>query len=233
MLLILTAALLTIGPEFVYLKDQFGQRLNTIFKFYYQAWVLFGLAAAVGLYVLSQRARIVGGDCGNGLRAAHGRCARVPVYMIQWAGAWYGQEPTLNGLAFVEINRPFEHDAIQWLDDNTTGTPVVLEAVGGQYSDTHVSRHKPPTTVLGWPGHERQWARCRQPGTRSARTGRALHLRIDRLGYNSPVSRRIRHRLHLCRSSEREAYGENGLDKIHNNMEIAYQNDTVTIYAWD
>ena len=32
LLLILTAALLTLGPEFVYLRDNFGQRLNTTFK---------------------------------------------------------------------------------------------------------------------------------------------------------------------------------------------------------
>ncbi len=49
LLLVLTAVLLTLGPEFVYLKDNFGQRLNTIFKFYYQAWVLFGITALYGL----------------------------------------------------------------------------------------------------------------------------------------------------------------------------------------
>ncbi|MEM8862201.1 MAG: DUF2298 domain-containing protein, partial [Chloroflexota bacterium] len=34
LLLIFTGTLLTIGPEYVYLKDNFGQRINTIFKFY-------------------------------------------------------------------------------------------------------------------------------------------------------------------------------------------------------
>ncbi|HEX6387094.1 MAG TPA: DUF2298 domain-containing protein, partial [Anaerolineae bacterium] len=37
LLLIFTGALLTLGPEFVYLRDNFGVRLNTVFKFYYQA----------------------------------------------------------------------------------------------------------------------------------------------------------------------------------------------------
>ncbi len=39
-------ALLAIFPEFFYLRDQFGWRMNTIFKFYFQVWILWSLAAA-------------------------------------------------------------------------------------------------------------------------------------------------------------------------------------------
>jgi hypothetical protein len=60
LLLLFTGLLLVLGPEFVYLRDVFGQRLNTIFKFYYQAWVLFGVAALYGLGYLWQRARTAG-----------------------------------------------------------------------------------------------------------------------------------------------------------------------------
>ena len=46
LLLVLIGALLVVVPEFVYLRDQFGTRMNTIFKFYYQAWILWSLAGA-------------------------------------------------------------------------------------------------------------------------------------------------------------------------------------------
>jgi uncharacterized membrane protein len=48
-MLIIIGALLALGPDFLYLRDQFGYRLNTIFKFYFATWILWGLAAAYAL----------------------------------------------------------------------------------------------------------------------------------------------------------------------------------------
>jgi hypothetical protein len=57
LLLILLGALLVLFPELFYLRDQFGWRINTIFKFYYQAWLLWGVAAAYGAAVLLKELR--------------------------------------------------------------------------------------------------------------------------------------------------------------------------------
>jgi len=57
LLLISLGALLLIGPEFLYLRDQFGTRINTIFKFYYQAWMVWSLAASYGVVILAQKLR--------------------------------------------------------------------------------------------------------------------------------------------------------------------------------
>jgi len=35
--LLILGLLLTLAPEFIYLRDNFGTRMNTIFKFYFQA----------------------------------------------------------------------------------------------------------------------------------------------------------------------------------------------------
>ncbi len=50
--LIILGALLTLAPEFVYLRDQFSWRMNTIFKFYFQAWILWSLAASYAIVFL-------------------------------------------------------------------------------------------------------------------------------------------------------------------------------------
>ena len=57
LLLITLGALLLIGPEFLYLRDQFGTRINTVFKFYYQAWMLWSLAVSYGIVILIQNLR--------------------------------------------------------------------------------------------------------------------------------------------------------------------------------
>lgn len=50
-LLIGVGALLVLGPEFIYLRDLFSVRMNTIFKLYFASWVLWSLAAA---YVVTE-----------------------------------------------------------------------------------------------------------------------------------------------------------------------------------
>ena len=36
--------------ESLHINDVFGNRMNTLFKFYYQIWILWGLAAGYGLW---------------------------------------------------------------------------------------------------------------------------------------------------------------------------------------
>ena len=55
LLLAFTGFLLTFGVEFVYLRDQFGTRMNTVFKFYFQAWTLFSIAATYAVFYLSHK----------------------------------------------------------------------------------------------------------------------------------------------------------------------------------
>ncbi len=58
MLLIGMGLALTLFPEFLYLKDNFGVRINTVFKFYYQAWALWSLAAAYAVYSIMADSRL-------------------------------------------------------------------------------------------------------------------------------------------------------------------------------
>ncbi len=59
LMLVLLGALLVIVPEFVYLRDQFGTRMNTIFKFYFQAWILWSLAGAYFVSIFLKEAKPV------------------------------------------------------------------------------------------------------------------------------------------------------------------------------
>jgi len=53
--LIILGALLTLAPEFIYLRDNFSWRMNTIFKFYFQAWIVWSLSASYAIAIMINR----------------------------------------------------------------------------------------------------------------------------------------------------------------------------------
>ncbi len=50
LLLIAAGAVLALLPDYVYVVDNFRMRLNTVFKFYYQAWAMWSVACAYAVY---------------------------------------------------------------------------------------------------------------------------------------------------------------------------------------
>jgi len=55
--LTVVALLLVLGCEFFFVGDVFTSRMNTVFKLYYQAWLLLAVAAGYSLYYLHDSAR--------------------------------------------------------------------------------------------------------------------------------------------------------------------------------
>jgi len=161
-LLAFTGLMLIFSVEFVYLRDLFGNRMNTVFKFYFQAWALLGVVAAFGAYyVLEERGRSRVGRTVLGAFYALLLLGGLlyPIGMsIDRTGGFSGPA-TLDGIAFVARDRPEEYAAIQWLNENVPGNPVIVEAVGGSFAYEHarVSSRTGLPTVLGWKGHEEQW----------------------------------------------------------------------------
>ncbi|MBI3166673.1 MAG: hypothetical protein HYZ24_18460 [Chloroflexi bacterium] len=161
LLLLTLGALLVLAPEFVFLRDQFGYRINTVFKFYYQAWMLWSLTAAFGVGCLSQSLR--------GFTFANVGF-RLLTALVIFCGLLYpifglmtkteNFKPTfgynLDDFARIQRDNPDDAAGIQFLLTQPEG--VVAEAIGGSYSYyARISTFTGYPTVLGWPGHEAQW----------------------------------------------------------------------------
>jgi len=232
LLLILTGALLTIGPEFVYLRDFFGTRLNTVFKFYYQAWVLFGVSALFALDWLWRRARpaAIAATAVYGLLLA--LALLFPIFGISSRAQEYEHPPTLSGIDHYRYTSPGEYAALTWLRENVEGVHIILEAVGGSYSPQGHGRVSATTglpTVLGWPFHEQQWrGDTVEQGEREPAVAEIYgdapwpqtEALLDRYDvayiYVGPL--------------EVSTYGEQAREKFEGLLDVAYRNESVTIY---
>ncbi len=170
-LLIITAAALTWVTEFFYLRDSFALRMNTIFKFYYQAWVLFSAASAYALWWLSEQS-FFKANVKPGLKVIRGFALAGAVGLI-WLGMVYPTlsiysraegfkaEPNLDGESSLERSNQDDWAAIRWLRDNVDKSgevPTILEAPGKSYNyEGRISAFTGLPAVLGWSLHEGQW----------------------------------------------------------------------------
>nr|MBC7244913.1 hypothetical protein [Chloroflexota bacterium] len=157
--------LLTLAVEFVYLRDSFGTRMNTVFKFYYQAWVMMAIAAAYGSYYILGRAKP--SLLANPALRGFWLVAFVVLVLVGMVypllgipnktGGFRGK-PTLDGMAFLQNARLDDYAAIKWLQSNVRGVAYIVESTGGSYTETAwVSAFTGLPTILGWDFHEHQW----------------------------------------------------------------------------
>ena len=208
-LLLGTMALaLVAGCEVFYMKDAFAgsqyDRMNTVFKFYFQAWVLFSVACSAGLFFILDSFRAVSNSpflfkivygiklwwgfillmlvlasMVYPLTAPYERYASIsgtfsPTYVgstsgMGWLGSLGNLERTnsLDGLEYLKNCQPLscpysdsagDYAAIRWLNANIQGDPVIVEAVGDDYSFYgRISAFTGLPTLMGWVGHEVQW----------------------------------------------------------------------------
>ena len=230
LLLFATGALLTLAVEYVYLRDHFGTRMNTVFKFYFQAWTMWGIAGAYALAGFVRRGRVEVVVVAVLLIAAG---LVYPALAIPARAREYGGPPTLDGTAYLAETQPDDYAAITWLNENVSGAPVILEAPGDHFKayvyEGRVSAHTGLPTLLGWAGHEHQWRgnydeqAHREPDIETLYTSVDLDevlTLLDKYGisyvYVGPV--------------ERMRYPAAGLAKFAQLMEIVYDTRTVTIY---
>ncbi len=240
LLLMFTGLLLTFGPEFVYLRDVFATRMNTVFKFYYQVWALFSVAAAFGVYYLAQR---LGGITRAlwlaGLAALLLASLVYPALAIPSRVGEFAGTPTLDGLAWISRFNPGDYGAIQWLDRNAPRGSVILEAPGDEYSyGNRVSMATGLPTVLGWFGHENQWRGSTDLFKNDAK-GIDRLADIARIYQTTDVTEALTYMdkydisFVVVGDSERTKYGLTApqIEKFGRALSLVYQNGNLRIYA--
>ncbi|MDO8491822.1 MAG: DUF2298 domain-containing protein, partial [Dehalococcoidia bacterium] len=236
LLLVLTGLYLTMGVELFFIRDVFGNRMNTVFKLYYQAWTMLAIGCAFGVYYVGVRWKVhtrlqwLANYVWWVVLALLVIAAGVyPVLATYSRGAGSSPQGTLDGLAWVRQQNPDEYAAVQWLEQNTQGSPVIVEAVGGSYSEyARISTKTGLPTVLGWPGHEQQWRGS------SAFAGRQEDVGLIYQSANVELVKSLLQKYNVTYvyvgSLEKKQYPAGDLARFGGFMDIAYQNNGVAIY---
>jgi len=178
--LLALAMALSFFVEVYVLRGDVG-RMNTVFKFYLQVWLLLSVGAGAALawlwpHVGEWRPRLRSGWLAVfGLLVFLASLYPVTATTAKIADRWSPEAPnTLDGMAYMPYATRHEngtsfslepdYEALRWLQDNVEGTPVVLEANTVEYHwGSRVSIYTGLPAVVGWNWHQRQ-QRSLEPG---------------------------------------------------------------------
>ncbi len=159
---------LVLVTEVFFIHDVFGNRMNTIFKVYYQAWTLLAVASA---YAIVQMVAVRIGDRREAWRFPATAAiillllatTAYPIYSSNARTDKFLASSSLDGLAYVQKAQPEEYAGITWVREHIPTGSVVAEAPGCSYGEYYglphdrVSTFAGVSTPLGWGGHESQW----------------------------------------------------------------------------
>ena len=254
LVLLALALAIVMGVELVRQKDDIG-RMNTVFKFYLQAWTLFGVTTAYGLATWAPRAL---GWRPGWRRLAWGITGVLLVLVMLYppfaarakVKDRFSAEASphgLDGMAYMDNAAEFENGvdvrladdkaAMQWLLQNVEGSPVILEAQIPEYRwGSRFSVYTGLPTVQGWSWHQRQ--------QRSVVPSVAVERRVNHVQeiYNTPDPLRAHSLIDLygvrhiiVGGLERATYSPEGLAKFdvlaqQGLLKLVYQGGAVTIY---
>lgn len=238
---------LIIVPEFVYLRDNFGVRINTIFKFYYQAWVMFAVVASFATWHCLN-------VCGYVLRRTYGVLLAGVVVLGSVYPVLGIHNRTLIESGRASVDAPLaltleggnslasnnDYQAIQCLNELVEDEEVVVaEAIGSSYRHQfgRVGVLAGIPIVLGWEGHQSQWRGATYPqivGTRRA----DIEMLYNDLRWE--VAQAIIERYSIdyifygdterFGTSEQAAYVPAGEEKFRENLQVVCEVETSLFY---
>ena len=160
-ILAIAGLIIIIFCEFFYLKDNMGEvyyRMNTVFKFYFAAWLLLGASGFAMLGTMLTRwvrpviipipaRHILTLVLGIGFIILP---LVIPVTM-------FDGPRSLDGLAYINTSHPGDAAAVAWLR-TLPGNITIVEAENGDYTYySRVSSFTGIPTIIGWPFHEFMW----------------------------------------------------------------------------
>ncbi len=227
---------LTYAVEFVFIRDLFANRMNTVFKFYYQAWVMMSIASGYTFYTLWTRGKPLFRITSHILMSVFLLAGLLyPAFAIPAKARHFQDIPALDGERYLRLYDQDEYRVIEWLRQNTKPYAVLVESSGGSYSDSDlISAFSGRPTLLGWDFHEIQWrgADFDEIDKRKSLLETIYHNKND--GQIAAAVKRIGIRYLIIGPREKRLYG---ISKAKQRMFLrswkpVFESGEYTIYQW-
>tara|TARA_Y100001970_G_scaffold42421_1_gene52880 strand:+ start:15943 stop:18288 length:2346 start_codon:yes stop_codon:yes gene_type:complete len=159
-LLLFTCFILLYLSELFYLKDIFDNRMNTIFKFHYQVWIVFSITSGITLklllsYNMKHISKIILSFSFTILLISN--IYFVTSSFLTKINEASNSTPNLSSINHLK-NDSYKYELIRYLKENSNYNDVLIEFVGQSYTkDNQISAETRVPTILGWIGHQLQW----------------------------------------------------------------------------
>ncbi|MBM4402358.1 MAG: hypothetical protein FJ044_03885 [Candidatus Cloacimonetes bacterium] len=231
------SAFLIALPEIIYFKDIYPAhyRANTMFKFFYQAWVILGIACSYGVLRiikwLKKNQDVPFRFLFLGLSVfLFFSVLLYPYIALRQSTNQFKDHKNLDGTRFLEIYFPSDAKAIDWLNGNVSGQPTIVEAVGESYTDyARVCSNTGIPAVLGWPVHEWLWRGSYDEAGRRTADIQTLY-ETDSVATARELLRKYQVDYVYVGGMEKEKYKELKVGKFEELGEVVYENEEVRIY---
>ena len=248
------AIMLAIGVDIFRLEGDVG-RMNSVFKFYLQIWVLFAVAAAYMLWSMTQIRWVYLYKLGTlkkvwtTLLAALLIGASIYTFMgthdrIRDRFTPLPDKMTLDGMAYMDkavyidpngaIELSYDKKAIEWIHKNIPGSPILMEGMTPMYRwGGRVSIYTGLPSVVGWKWHQEQqrWKYRQEVKNRISDVNYIYRsLNTTQILY---LLRKYGVEYVYVGGLERLYYPEEGIEKFNemtDDMDAIYKNEDVVIY---
>ena len=230
-LLLFTAFILLYLSELFYVKDIFGNRMNTIFKFHYQVWIVFSITSGISLkflfeYNLRNITRII-------LSISFLILATSNIYFVTASYLTKIKEssnlnPNLSSINHLE-NDTNKYELIKYLRLNSNHNDVIIETQGKSYTnDSQISSESRIPTILGWVGHQLQWRSNHSDIYNREEDIDTFYISNDSQEIINIINK-YSITMIILGPNEIEKYNINSLNKFLNISEIIYKNNDYTL----
>jgi len=169
--LIIMATVLVIIPEIGYIKDIYVydyRRANTMFKLVYEAFILYSLASGYIVFRLTRSKKSIFSNIYKILFLIIFLAQMIYPYFAIKSFYEFKSYKGLWGLNFLKDSYPDNFKAVEWINHNIKGQPVMVEASGNSYTTyNQISVSTGLPTIEGWLVHEWLWrGGYEKPGAR-------------------------------------------------------------------